>query len=132
MTKLTKIVLDTSVLIDYTKDYAPWLDQALEKGIEVFLPTIVIAEYFAAASLAGIKEQRIADKTFALFTKQPLDEHIAKILGKILRLKTHPIGASMADLIVASTAIFLDAELATRNKKHFQKIPGLRFFDSEG
>lgn len=124
------IVLDTDVLIDYVKRYAPWIDLLASNGkaSRLILPTIVIAEYFAAVSLASRVAQESADETFTLFVKQPLDEPIAKVLGKLLRKKTYPAGADLADLIVASTAIYLDAPLATRNKNHFQGIPGLRFF----
>jgi predicted nucleic acid-binding protein len=129
---LKKIVLDTDVLIDYVNGYAGWLDKIIslsESNISLILPTIVIAEYFASDSLEREKEQKIADKTFLMFQKQDLTEGIAKTLGQILRRKTYEKGASLSDLIVASTALFLDAELATRNKNHFKKIPKLRFFD---
>ena len=128
---MNNIVLDTNILIDYVKGYAPWIDILASKDetSRLVLPTIVIAEYFAAVSLENRIAQKDADKTFALFTKQSLDEPIAKILGGLLRHKSYPSGASFADLIIASTAIFLDAPLATRNKAHFQRIPNLRFFD---
>lgn len=125
------VVLDTDVLIDYIKGYAPWIDLLTSNGeaLRLILPTIVITEYFTAVSLASKVAQKSADETFTLFIKQPLDEPIAKVLGMLLRTKTYPAGAGLADLIIASTAIYLDAELATRNKLHFKGIPGLRFFD---
>ena len=58
-----------------------------------------------------------------------LTEEIAYVLGDILRRKTYPVGADLADLITAATAIFLSAELATGNKNHFEGIPGIKFFD---
>ena len=128
---MKSIVLDTDVLIDYANGHARWLDMILPSQdlIKVVLPTVVIAEYFASTALDNEKEVLIADKTFAFFTKQDLTENIAKILGSLLRHKTYASGASTIDLIVASTSLFLDAELATRNKKDFAKIPHLRFFD---
>lgn len=131
---MRKIVIDTNILIDYANGYAKWLTLILSKKqteIEIILPTIVIAEYFTSTAFEKEKEVLIADKTFALFEKHDLTEDIAKILGKILRRKTYPMGASLADLIIASTSLYLDAELATRNKADFAKIPNLRFFDPE-
>mgnify|MGYP001572633410 FL=1 len=89
----------------------------------------MIAEYYTSTSLEHEKESQIADKTFSFFTTQDLTEPIAKILGRILRRKSYTPGTSLADLIVASTALFLNSELATRNKKDFAKIPDLTFFD---
>lgn len=126
------IVIDTNILIDYVNSHALWLEEILaseKKTTQLVLPTIVIAEYFASTVLEEEKEVRIADKTFAIFTKQDLTEEIARILGSILRHKSYPSGASLADLVIAATALFLDAELATRNKADFAKIPHLRFFD---
>jgi predicted nucleic acid-binding protein len=127
-----KIIIDTNILIDYANGYAKWLDDLLNSrssNAKLILPTIVIAEYFTSTSLENNDDAEIADKTFSLFIKQDLNESIAKILGAIMRRKTYPQGAGVSDLIIASTAIYLDAELATRNKTDFAKIPNLRFFD---
>ena len=129
---MQKIVVDTNILIDYANGYAKWLDGFLKTrtlNSKLILPTIVIAEYFTSTSLENKKNAETADKTFSLFTKQDLNESIAKILGAMLRRKAYPSGAGIADLIIASTAIYLDAELATKNKDDFAKIPNLRFFD---
>lgn len=129
---MQNIVVDTNILIDYANGYAKWLDNFLKpknSGTKLILPTIVIAEYFTSTALEKEENAEIADKTFSLFIKQDLNEKIAKVLGEILRHKTYPQGAGLADLIIAATAIYLDGELATRNKADFLKIPNLRFFD---
>lgn len=129
---MKKIVFDTNILIDYANEHAEWLEDFIKTEklkAELILPTIVIAEYFTSTTIESEHETEVADATFSLFTKQDLNEEIAKILGTILRRKTYPQGAGLADLIVAATAIYLDAELATRNKTDFAKIPNLRFFD---
>lgn len=69
------------------------------------------------------------EEYLSLFFKQDLTEEIAKILGRILRQKTYPPGASLADLIIAATTIYLNAKLATNNKTGFKDIPDLKFFD---
>ena len=129
---MQNIVIDTNILIDYANGYAEWLDnfiEAINSDTKLILPTIVIAEYFTSIGLEERENAEIADKTFSFFMKQDLNESIAKILGTILRRKTYSPGAGIADLIIASTAIYLDAELATRNRVDFSKIPNLRFFD---
>lgn len=133
---MKQIVVDANILVDYVNGYASWLGHLLKlkdfkSDYEIILPTIVIAEYFAALSLEKKSEQKFADEMFILFRKKDLTEEIAKVLGRILRHKSYLHGASIADLIIASTAIYLDAELATNNKTHFENIPALRFFDPE-
>lgn len=127
------LVIDTNILIDHVNGYVSWLEELLttkQSSVKMVLPTIVLAEYFASIVFEKEKEAEVADRTFALFNKQDLTEEIAKILARILRRKTYVSSASLADLIIASTAIYLDAELATRNKADFAKIPDLRFFES--
>lgn len=125
------VVVDTNILIDYVNGYAPWFKNLVVSPLDfcITLPTIVIAEYFASKTFEEEKETIEIEQTFNLFTKQDLTENIAKILGRILRRKTYIATAGLGDLIIASTSIFLNAELATRNKKDFAKIPGLTFFD---
>lgn len=131
---MQKIIVDTNILIDYANGYAKWLDnffKARNSGAKLILPTIVIAEYFTSTSLEKEENAEIADKTFSFFIKQDLNEEIAKVLGAMMRRKVYPLGAGLADLIIAATALHLDGELATRNKADFLKIPNLRFFDSK-
>lgn len=123
------IVLDTDTLIDYSKGYASWIDECVQKGnVRLILPTIVIAEFFASKTLDDPYEIEVAERTFALFARQDLTEPIAKTFGGLLRHKTYPSGVSIPDLIIAATALQLESPLATRNTAHFRGIPGLRFF----
>lgn len=125
------IVLDTNILIDNVYGFAPWVDYLLrqKQEYELIVPTIAIAEYLTAQEVETIEGDSKSKKYLLLFETMDLTNEIAEVLGKILRRKTYSTGANTADLIIASTAIFLDAELATRNKADFSKIPNLRFFD---
>lgn len=129
---MSTVVLDTNILIDYVHGYSPWVKIILKERpqlTQLVLPTIVIAEYFASNVFDYAKEEKVADETFSLFSKQDLTLEIAKELGKILRHKTYVPGAGTADLIIAATALSLNAPLATNNKNHFASIPHLHFFD---
>lgn len=129
---MKRVVVDTDILIDYSKGYADWLGSMLlaeKKTIDLILPTIVISEYFASKLLEDPKLAKATDDLLRLFQKQDFNEEIAKILATLLRHKTYPASASLADLMIASTAIYLDAELATRNKRDFANIPSLRLLE---
>lgn len=125
------LVLDTDILIDNVHGFAPWIDKLLNKpkDYRLVIPTIVIAEYLTAQEVETELGMRTSEDYLSLFIKQDLTEDIARVLGAILRRKNYKQGASLADLIVAATAIQLGAELATRNKDDFAKIPNLSFFD---
>lgn len=127
------IVLDTNVLIDNVHGYAKWVDIFLKERTEYLLvvPTIVIAEYLTAKENETSKGKEKSENYLALFKTQDFTSETAVILGEILRRKTYTPNASLADLIIAATAIYLDAPLATRNQAHFAKIPKITFFDSK-
>lgn len=127
---MKKIVIDTDILIDHTHNKAVWVPALLKlSSYQLIIPTIVITEYFAATSLDEKGKTELADEILLPFIRQDLTEEIAREMGVIMRHKSYPPGASTADLIIASTAIFLDAPLAIRNRDHFKGIPNLRFFD---
>lgn len=93
------------------------------------IPTIVIAEYVTAVENED-QDYRARTKDYLqLFKIQDLSYEIAEVLGTILRRKTYLKDAGIGDLIIASTTLYLDGELATRNNRDFEKIPHLRFFN---
>ncbi len=122
--------MDTNILIDNVHGFAPWVDTLLKslQAYRLVIPTIVIAEYLTAKEVEQTSERAKTEEYLSLFFKQDLTEDIAKILGTLLRRKTYPKGAGLADLIIAATAIFLNAKLATNNKTDFKNIPNLKFF----
>ena len=114
------IVLDINILIDNIHGFAPWVKKLLKlENYKQVIPTIVLTE------LGRIR----SEEYLSLFIKQDLNEEIAKILGAILRHETYPAGAGLADLIIAATTLYLNGELATKNKADFYGIPDLKFFD---
>lgn len=125
------IVLDTNILIDNVHGFAPWVDYLLNQVPEyqLVMPTIVVAEYLTAQEAETAQGSSKSKSYLALFKNADLTFEIAETLGQILRRKTYAPGADFGDLIIAATAIYLDAELATKNKVDFAKIPNLRFFD---
>lgn len=125
------IILDTDILIDNVHGFATWVDKLLKrpKDYRLVVPTIVVAEYLSAQEVETAMGRDKSDNYLLLFKKQDLTEEIAQILGTIFRRKTYVTSASTADLIIAATVLSLSGELATRNKKDFEKIPELKLFD---
>jgi predicted nucleic acid-binding protein len=127
-----RIVLDTDGIIDFAHGKGKWLERLMAENkqkTELIVPTVVIAEYWSDMYMDEEEINNVSENIFRHFIKQPLTEDIAKKVGELLRHKKYVLGAGFVDLAVAATAIQLKAKLATRNKKHYAKIPGLEFFE---
>lgn len=126
------IILDTNILIDNIHGFAPWVTNLQQADdFNLVVPTIAIAEYLTDKNVETELGKSRSEEYLSWFQKQDLTEDIAKVLGTILRRKTYPPSANLADLIIAATAIHLGAELATKNRADFAKIPNLCFFEPE-
>ena len=124
------IVLDTNILIDNIHGFAPWVKKLLKlENYKQVIPTIVLSEYLTDKQVETELGRIRSEEYLSWFIKQDLNEEIAKILGAILRHETYPAGAGLADLIIAATTLYLNGELATKNKADFYGIPDLKFFD---
>ena len=123
-----KVVLDTSVLIDHFRageGPVSSIIQSRKKGeVDIFIPSIVVAELWAGRSMSRKQEALKVERFIGLFDVVSLDMVIAKLAGELRRKNLVP----GFDSIIAATALHLDAALATGNRKHFEKVKGLRFF----
>ena len=125
---MTRIVLDTSVLIDHLrgrpKAATELIPSAIERGDELWSSQIVRVEV-----LAGMRgsEERATRDLLDLIAWVDVDESLAEAAGLLGRrfLRTHP-GIEATDLIIAALVQHLDAELKTTNVKHFPMIKNLR------
>ncbi len=117
-------VLDTSVLIDVLRGDAAavaWVDGLAE------VPTC--SEVTRAEVLRGVRagERARTERLLHAVIWAPVDESVSRRagdLGREYRRSHH--GPSIADLIVAATALGLDAELATHNVRRFPMFDALR------
>lgn len=126
---MTKVVIDTSIIIDFTRAGTGQLPDLIEAAksdeIELFIPTVVILELWIGKSMQQSKNTVAAEKLFSGIKRIDLVESIAKLAGKLLRknLLTGPM-----DAIIAASALELNAKLATGNRRHFEKVKNLRLF----
>lgn len=123
-----KVVVDTSVIIDYLRGGTKWAEflAGVSRDIELFLPTVVIFELFSGVSTKSPdKKQDILD-FIKKFHRVNLDEEIAIKGGELFRDLKKSIQVS--DYIIAASALSIGASVLTLNKKHFQQIPGLDLY----
>ncbi|WP_022887351.1 type II toxin-antitoxin system VapC family toxin [Glaciibacter superstes] len=119
------VVVDTSVFIDVLRGNqaaAKVLYRSRESG------PLHASEVVRLEVLAGMRarEETATRALLGAFTWHPLDEKIAEIAGELGRQwLAGNRGIDSADLAIAATAILLDAQLLTKNVKHFPMFGGL-------
>lgn len=116
--------LDTNVLIYYAagdERVATALDNALLTEQTIFIPSIVVVEFFAYPAMT-----RQETDTFYRVLQDavivPLDFKLGLSAAAIRR--DHSL--KLADSVVAATAISTRSTLATRNLDDFKKVTGLQ------
>ncbi len=125
------IVFDTSIIIDglRRKKVAKEILTEFEKTNDfLFIPSIVGFELFSGQSTRKVEQARDINDFLGYFKIIDLNWNIAKIAGKIYRDGVR--GLALPDYIIAATAIEIGAQVATLNKKHFSKIPGVSIYQT--
>jgi predicted nucleic acid-binding protein len=117
-------VVDTTVPIDVLRGLpgAKTWAGSLERRL-------VASEVTRAELIRGLRssERGAAERLFAGLRWVGVTESIARRAGELGRTwrTSHP-GIATIDLIIAATALELDAELATANVRHFPMFPDLK------
>jgi len=121
------VVVDTSVLIDHLRGDAQAraaLRRAAEAGERLTASVLTKIEV-----LAGMRasEERATRLLLGSLEWVEVDAALAERAGALANqfLPSHP-GVDPVDYVIAATVERLDAELWTRNLKHFPMFPGLK------
>jgi predicted nucleic acid-binding protein len=100
------------------------IEQAREKKIKVYVSSVTVLELYSG-NITNFEAKTI-NEIFNSLTVVSLDEELAKYIGIKRKLYRNSVG--FADLVIAGTAMWLGAKLATRNIKHFETIANLKFW----
>lgn len=122
------VVIDSDIVIDHLRGHyllESMFELTFQKQIKIYLPSAVYTEINSGKETKQTEKLEIVKVLLARFEFVPADEKISQIAGFLLRDYHH---LNLGDAIVAATCLSLDAKLATRNKKDFTGIDGLRFF----
>jgi hypothetical protein len=120
------VVLDTDVLIDHLRQHDP--------ATRTFVAAVGSGRRVAASVLTRVEVRRgsrphqaaAIDDLDVFVDWVPVDHEIAAIAAAHAERfgKTH--GADAIDYVIGATAERLDADLLTRNVRHFPMFPDLR------
>lgn len=125
------ILVDTDILIDFTfnkKEILSFLFARQKKGeINLFINPIIITEFLTDQKL--IENKRLEEKALQFLNFFDRVEITAKegiLVAKLLRERKIQF---LGDAFIAATCLNRNLQLATRNKKHFQKVTDLTYFN---
>jgi tRNA(fMet)-specific endonuclease VapC len=119
------IIADTDVLIDYlaSKGEADRVEQLLRRGA---LQTTVITRF---ELLSGAKSPKQLARLLQLLAAVPslaLEDSAADAASEIRRaLDRTGNTIGMADSLIAGIVVSNGGSLLTRNRRHFERVPGL-------
>jgi tRNA(fMet)-specific endonuclease VapC len=120
------IIADTDVLIDFLRGTAPAADRVgLELQTRSFGTTAVTVFELRSGARSERQRRAVAELLEAL-TLVPLGSREAELAANLrLELEARGEGLGMADYLIAGTCLSREAILLTRNRKHFERVPGL-------
>jgi predicted nucleic acid-binding protein len=110
---LSRILLDTDVLIDHLRGHRRL--SLLDPGQAISVVTR--CELFAARHVDEPALRRALD----VLEEIPVDRAIAESAGRVRRAAGIPV----PDALIAATALARDMTVMTRDRRHFELVPGL-------
>jgi tRNA(fMet)-specific endonuclease VapC len=130
------MVADSDVLIDFLEGRSPVANRIaleLERGQ---LRTTVITRFELLAGAKTARQLKLVGELLAALPCLSLDELGADAAADIRRtLERDGVGIGMADSLIAGIVVAHHGVLLTRNRRHFERGPGLslgRMGRSEG
>jgi tRNA(fMet)-specific endonuclease VapC len=122
------IVADSDVLIDALHGVEPVRTRIAEAIASGTLVASVLTVFELCAGTRSELEQAAVDALLAAVPVLPLDEAVARVAAAVQKnLDRRGMRVGFADTLIAGTCLAAGASLFTRNERHFQRVPGLRF-----
>jgi predicted nucleic acid-binding protein len=124
-------VADTDVLIDFLRGAEPAASrvaEAIEARAALAITTITRFELLAGAR--GKRQRAAVEALLAALPALPLDTTAADRAAGVRReLESRGDGIGMADSLIAGIVLTHGAQLLTRNRRHFERVPDLAVVD---
>ena len=120
------MVADTDVLIDFRENRAPAANRIALELDRGQLRTTVITRFELLAGAKTPRQLKLVGELLAALPCLPLDEPGADAAAEIRRtLERDGAGIGMADSLIAGIVVVHRGVLLTRNRRHFERVPGL-------
>ena len=120
-------IADTDVLIDFLTGHDPAARHValeLERG---HLRTTVITQFELLCGARNARQEAMIRQLLAGVPAFPLDPEAADQAARVRKsLEKAGETVGMADSLIAGIVLSRDATLLTRNRRHFERVSGLR------
>jgi hypothetical protein len=124
------VLIDSDILIEVSRGrnidvVSRWIELSSSDAAVLYSP-VSVAELWAGARP---KEHDALRNLFQALTCAPIDEDVGRQAGAYLRRYRRTHGTEVADALIAASAVANNAELWTRNRKHYP-MKDVSFFDA--
>ena len=120
---MKKILVDTNILIDYSKNKGKLLEEYNEENWELWINPVVVAEFLNDRWLISRTKQKKAENFIGLFKCLEINKEEGIKTGELIRTG---LVDSLGDALIAANCLVKKMHLLTRNQKHFKKVKGLK------
>jgi tRNA(fMet)-specific endonuclease VapC len=123
------LIADTTFLIGIWRNQS-WAENFAEQnGSQIFgIPWVVLGEFWQGAIRSNHNGEEVEDFLslgVPIWNTEPIVLAYAKMCA-LLQIQKRYGSIGQNDLWIAATAIAFDKPLVTRNRRHFDKIEGLK------
>lgn len=123
------VLVDSDVLIEVSRGrnadiVSRWTDLSNSEAAVLYSP-VSVAELWAGARP---NEHDALNNLFRALTCTPIDGETGRLAGVYLRKYRRSHGVEVADALIAACAVANNAELWTRNRKHYP-MKDVAFFE---
>lgn len=128
-----EVIVDTSIIIDFLRGHRATIDlfSALLNRRSAGITAVTVFELQVGIEPDSRRDTNLGHLIDYL-TVLPLDSAAAKIAGRIerqLRQDGRTIG--VADILIAGICLRSGLPLATGNRAHFERVPGLNLYGAK-
>lgn len=122
---MPSFLIDTDVLIDISRGNSDAADFVDALAGDIFIGRISAMELIIGAR--NKRDQKVIEQFINVYSIKELSDAIGQESHQRLKQYAKSNGLTLADALIAATAIVNDLVLVSRNAKHFQPIKELRF-----
>ena len=126
---MAAFLIDTDVLIDISRGNSEAADFVDTLPGDIFIGRVSAMELIVGAR--DKRDQKVIEKFISLYSIQELSDAIGMEAHQRLKQYAKAHGLTLADALIAATAIVNDLVLVSRNEKHFRSIRELRFSNAK-
>ncbi|NUM56469.1 MAG: type II toxin-antitoxin system VapC family toxin [Candidatus Hydrogenedentes bacterium] len=125
------ILADTDILIDVSRRYRPSIEAVEELRSDESILVSVVSQMELTIGCRDAREKRAVDELLAEFGLIPISEPASILAAALVRDFYLSRGLLIPDALIAATAISHGYRLLTRNRRHFDFVPGLQLLPFE-